>query len=60
MSSLAANHISIQLTTSEGGLVEVYLTREEMASPILIIGLTNVNWLWKMKPILESTHGVSI
>ena len=46
--------------TSDGSLVEAYLTREEIASPILIIGPTNVNPLWKLKPILESTHGVSI
>ena len=46
--------------TSEGSLVEAYLTREEMASLILIIGLMNANPFWKLKPILESTHGVSI
>ena len=45
--------------TSEGSLVEAYLTREEMASPILIIGPTNANPLWKLKPIIKSTHGVS-
>ena len=46
--------------TSEGSLVEAYLTREEMASPILVSGPTNANPLWKLKPILKSTHGVRV
>ena len=46
--------------TSEGSLIKAYLTKEEMASPILINGPTNANLLWKLKPILESTHIVSV
>ena len=47
-------------TTSKRSLVEAYLTREEVASPILIVGPTNTNPLWKLEPILESTHGVNV
>ena len=45
---------------SEGSLIVAYLTKEEVASPILTIGLTNTNPLWKLKPIFKSTHGVNI
>ena len=47
-------------STSEGSLIEAYLTKEEVASPILVIGPTNTNSLRKLKPIFKSTHGVSI
>ena len=47
-------------STSEGSLMEAYLTREEVASPILVIGLMNMNRLRKLKPIFKSTHSVSI
>ena len=46
--------------TSEGSLIEAYLTREEMASPILVNGPTNANPLWKLKPIPKSTHDLNI
>ena len=46
--------------TSEGSLVEAFLIEEEVASPILTVGPTNTNPLWKLKPILESTHGFNI
>ena len=45
---------------SEGSLLEVYLIREEMASPILVSGPTNANPFWKLKPILKSTHGLFV
>ena len=46
--------------TSEGSLIEAYLTNEEMASSILINGPTNANLLWKLKPIHKYTHGVNV
>ena len=46
--------------TSEGSLVEAYLTKEEVARPIFTVGLTNMNLFWKLKPIFESSHGVNI
>ena len=45
---------------SKGSLVEAYLTKEEVASPIVVIGPTNTNSLRKLKPIFKSTQGVSI
>ena len=46
--------------TSEGSLIEAYLTRKKVASPILVIGPTNTNPLWKLKYVHKSTYDVSI